>query len=92
MIWAKVFKVFVNCIKAVEGNEFGLISKSLPCIHRIQQTIRSLPSRFSNVVIAINDKIDKYWNKFKDQWTPILHVCARLNPYINHSKILSKDE
>ena len=90
--WHKVFKIFVRCIKAVEGNEFGLISKSLPCIRRIQQVLRSLPQRFAGAILEVNQKIDTHWIKYEDNWTPILHVCSRLNPYINHQKILTKNE
>ena len=90
--WHKMFKTFVYCIKMVEGNEFGLISRSLPCIRRIQKTLTSLPNRYSSVIIEINRKMEKHWNQYQDQWTPILHVCARLNPYIKHQKILTKNE
>ena len=76
----------------VEGNEFGLISKSLPCIRRIQQALLSLPERYSGVILEINRKMESHWNKYKDNWTPILHVCARLNPFIKHAKILTKAE
>ena len=90
--WQKIFNTFAKCIKAVEGNGFGLISKSLPCIRRIQQALRLLPDRFSVVLIEINKKMENHWNKYKENWTPILHVCARLNPYINHTKILTPNE
>ena len=90
--WFKIFGTFAKCIKLVEGNEFGLISKSLPCIRRIQQALLSLPERYSGVILEINRKMESHWNKYKDNWTPILHVCARLNPFIKHAKILTKAE
>ena len=36
--------------------------------------------------------MEKHWEKYQDQWTPILHVCTRLNPFIIHSKILTIHE
>ena len=90
--WRSLFNVFTKYIKSVEGNTFGLISRSLPCIRKIRQKLESLPPRYSNAKLIINQKMEKHWEKYQDQWTPILHVCTRLNPFIIHSKILTIHE
>lgn len=37
-------------------------------------------------------KEDEYWNKYSDQWTPILHFATRLNPFMTPSNILTDVE
>ncbi len=81
-------KVYKQCIKILEGDDFATISLVLNSFHKLKITIESLPKQtFYNNIVSFNAEYSEKMESYKDQFHPLYDAATLLNPFIPNTNI-----